>query len=57
MKAILFGALLGLVLLWPPALSLTAATVSALARPAVLAFTLGVLARPALVRRVRRWTA
>lgn len=57
MKAILFGAILGVLLLWPPALSLTAATVSALARPAVLAFTFGVLARPGIVRRVRRWTA
>ncbi|MFE5079945.1 hypothetical protein [Streptomyces mirabilis] len=55
MKAILFGAVLGVLLLWPTALSLTAETVSVLAQPAVLAFVLGVLARPTLARRVRRW--
>lgn len=54
MKAILFGALLGLLLLWHPALSLTAQAVTVLAQPAVVAFGLGVLARPAIVRRVRR---
>jgi hypothetical protein len=56
MKAILFGAILGVLLLWPAALSLTATLVVSLAQPAVLAFTLGVLLRPAIVRRVRRWT-
>lgn len=56
MKAILFGAVLGVLLLWPAALSLTATAAVALAQPAVLAFVLGVLARPAIVRRVRRWT-
>lgn len=56
MKAILFGALLGVLLLWTPALSLTAETISAVAQPAVLAFILGVLARPAIARRIRRWT-
>ncbi|MFJ3811545.1 hypothetical protein ACIPWE_34925 [Streptomyces sp. NPDC090073] len=55
MKAILFGALLAMVLLWTPALSLTADTLSALTQPAVLAFGLGVLARPAIARHVRRW--
>jgi hypothetical protein len=55
MKAILFGAVLGALLLCPPALSL-AATVTTAAQPAVLVFVLGVLARPALVRHVRRWT-
>lgn len=58
MKAILFGAVLGVLLLWPAALSLTAATAAYLAgQPTVLVFALGVLARPAIVRRVRRWTA
>jgi hypothetical protein len=58
MKAILLGALLGVLLLWPAALSITAGTLAYLAgQPAVLAFTIGVLARPAIVRRVRRWTA
>jgi hypothetical protein len=56
MKALLFGALLGLLLLWPAALSLTAAVIASLAQPLVLAFVLGVLARPALSRRARRWT-
>lgn len=55
MKAILFGALLGVLLLWPAALDATAATIAACAQPAVLAFVLGVLARPALARRIRRW--
>jgi hypothetical protein len=57
MKAILFGAALGVLLLWPAALSLTAETASAAAQPTVLAFTLGVLARPAVARRARRWTS
>ncbi|NUP16609.1 MAG: hypothetical protein HOZ81_10970 [Streptomyces sp.] len=56
MKAILFGAVLGILLLWPAALSLTAGTLAYLAgQPVVLAFILGVLARPALARRTRRW--
>ncbi|MFG2855684.1 hypothetical protein ACGFZ9_34290 [Streptomyces mirabilis] len=50
MKAIILGALVGLVLLWQPALSL-----ALVAQPAVLAFVLGVLARPAIARRTRRW--
>lgn len=56
MKAILFGALLALLLvLWPAALPLTAASLSSLTgQPTVLAFVLGVLARPALARR---WSA
>lgn len=69
MKAILFGAILGILLLWPAALSLTAQAVTALAQPAIVAFVLGVLAQPAIVafalgvlaqpaivRRVRRWS-
>ncbi|WP_432170932.1 hypothetical protein [Streptomyces sp. 1222.5] len=55
MKTILFGAVLAMLLLWTPALSLTADTVSTLAQPAILAFVLGVLSRPAIARRVRRW--
>lgn len=55
MKALLFGVLLGVLLLWPAALNATAAALGACAQPAVLAFVLGVLARPALSRRVRRW--
>jgi len=55
MKALLFGAVLGVLLLWPAALSLTATAVVALAKPAVLAFVLGVLVRPVIARRVQRW--
>ena len=55
MKAILLGALLGVLLLWPAALTVLATAVGACAQPAVLAFVLGVLARPALARRMRRW--
>ncbi|WP_153289358.1 hypothetical protein [Streptomyces fagopyri] len=55
MKALLFGALLGALLLWPAALSLTATTLATAAQPAVLAFTIGVLARPALARQIQRW--
>lgn len=54
MKAILFGVLLGVLLLWPAALDATATALAACAQPAVLAFVLGVLARPALARRMRR---
>jgi hypothetical protein len=55
MKTLLFGALLGLVLvLWPATLQIAAASLAhLLAQPVVLAFGLGVLARPALTRR---WT-
>jgi hypothetical protein len=55
MKALLLGVILGVLLLWPAALSLTATLVVSLAQPAVLAFVLGVLVRPALTRHVRRW--
>lgn len=56
MKAIVFGIILGVLLLWPAALDATAQAVTACAQPAVLAFVLGVLARPGIARRVRRWT-
>ena len=56
MKAILFGALLCVLLLWPAALDTIAQALAVCAQPAILAFVLGVLARPALARRVRRWT-
>ncbi|MDX3207784.1 hypothetical protein ACH3XX_42350 [Streptomyces scabiei] len=53
MKAILFGALLALlVVLCPAALPVTAAAVAG--QPIVLAFVLGVLTRPALGRRRTR---
>ncbi|GHA61012.1 hypothetical protein ACH4GE_06835 [Streptomyces tendae] len=55
MKALLFGALLGLALvLWPSTLQIAVASLAyLLAQPLVLSFVLGVLARPALARR---WT-
>lgn len=55
MKAILSGALFSTLLLVLAALSLTDETVSAVTQPSVLTFVLGVLARPAIARRVRRW--
>lgn len=57
MRPLLFGVILGVLLLWPAALSLAATTVAAAAHPAVLAFVLGVLLRPLIVRRTRRWTS
>ncbi|MEV8396101.1 hypothetical protein ACFVAF_34675 [Streptomyces sp. NPDC057596] len=56
MKALILGALLGLLLVfWPAALPLAAATLAHLVtQPAVLAFVLGVLARPVITRG---WTA
>ncbi|GAA4999563.1 hypothetical protein [Streptomyces siamensis] len=53
MKALFLGAVLGVLLLWPPALSLTAALA---AKPVIVAFGLGLAARPAIARRLRRWT-
>lgn len=55
MKAILSGAALGILLVACPAtLPLAGA---ALAQPAVLGCVLGVLARPAIARHIRRWVA
>jgi hypothetical protein len=55
MKAILFGALVGALLLLAR-VPLSAETLSGAAQPVVLTFVLGVLARPAIARRLRRWT-
>ncbi|MFE4697265.1 hypothetical protein ACFRIC_09245 [Streptomyces sp. NPDC056738] len=55
MKPILFGALSSTLLFVLAALSLTAETLSSIAQPTVLTFVLGVLARPAIARRARRW--
>ena len=56
MKAILFGVVLGVLLLWPPALSLTTTVLAYLtAQPLTVAFTLG-LAAGAQLHRARRWT-
>lgn len=56
--AFLLGMVLGLLLLYPDALGAPVATaaVQLLAQPLVVAFVVGVLARPALTRRLRRWT-
>ncbi|MEU1194943.1 hypothetical protein ABZ446_01810 [Streptomyces sp. NPDC005813] len=58
MKAIIFGAVIAtLLLLWPAALPLAAALAGTLlAQPVVLGVLVGVLVRPALARRIRRWT-
>ncbi|MFD0434765.1 hypothetical protein [Streptomyces chartreusis] len=60
MKAILFGVFLGVLLVWPAALSLTAAIVTAVAaailsKPLMIAFGLGLWARPHLPL-LRGWT-
>lgn len=56
MRWLILGALLGLLLiLWPAALPLAATVLAHLAaQPAVLAFVLGVLARPVITRRWAR---
>lgn len=55
--ALLLGVFLGLLLVYPDQLGAPVATaaVQLLAQPLVAAFILGVLARPALVRRARGW--
>ncbi|MFJ4785493.1 hypothetical protein [Streptomyces sp. NPDC088794] len=52
MRWILAGAILGLLLVLCPALVLAVA-----ANSIVVAFTAGVLLRPAIARRARRWAA
>ncbi|GGV86797.1 hypothetical protein GCM10010294_67880 [Streptomyces griseoloalbus] len=56
MKWLILGALLGLLLTTPAALTATATVVTALAsQPLLLAFVLGAVARPYLPL-VRKWT-
>lgn len=51
------GALLGLLVVYPSLLTVVLTIVAAaVSQPAVLAFVLGVLARPVLSRRDRRWS-
>lgn len=58
MRWILLGIVLGLLLLYPSLLTLVAAVVAGiLSKPLVVAFGLGLAARPALTRRTRRWVA
>ncbi|MFD5862634.1 hypothetical protein [Streptomyces chartreusis] len=59
MKAIILGAVLGVLLVWPAALSLTAAILTAivaalLSKPLLVAFSLGLAA--GLRIRSRGWT-
>jgi hypothetical protein len=57
MRWLILGALLGLLLLYPSLLAVVAAVVAAaLGKPALVAFGVGLAARPAVTRRVRRWT-
>lgn len=57
MKWLLFGILLGLLLAFPSLLTVIVGAVAWLAaKPAVVAFALGLAARPHLPR-MRRWTA
>ncbi|MET8693613.1 hypothetical protein ABZV65_13840 [Streptomyces bauhiniae] len=57
MRALLFGALLGLLVLTVSPATLGVAALALAAQPAVLAFGAGLAARPALARRMRGWTA
>ncbi|MFD5818127.1 hypothetical protein [Streptomyces sp. NPDC127038] len=58
MKMLLLGALLGLLIAFPPLLALVlAAAVAILAKPVAVAFGLGLAAQPVISRRVRRWTS
>lgn len=58
MKWILLGIVLGLLLLYPALLAFVVAAVAAIAsKPLVVAFGLGLAARPAVTRRMRGWTA
>lgn len=52
MRALILGALLGLLLLFPPLLAFVAAVAC---KPLVVAFTLGLVARPHL-HRLRWWS-
>ncbi|QQM41971.1 hypothetical protein [Streptomyces liliifuscus] len=55
MRWILLGALLGLLLLWPSLLTVLAAAVAwVISKPVIVAFALGLAARPHLPR-MRRW--
>ncbi|MGW3408088.1 hypothetical protein [Streptomyces sp. NPDC000888] len=57
MKYLILGALLGLLLVFPSLLAVVVGAVAWLAaKPVVVAFALGLVARPHL-RRPRRWTA
>ncbi|MGW5335372.1 hypothetical protein [Streptomyces bauhiniae] len=57
MRALLFGALLGLLLLTVTPAALGTAALTLATQPAVIAFAAGLLVRPALGRQVRGWAA
>ncbi|MFD9651767.1 hypothetical protein [Streptomyces mirabilis] len=58
MRWLLLGALLGLLLAFPPLLMGVGALVAAVAsKPLAVTFALGLAARPYLARRARRWTS
>ncbi|MEV8043546.1 hypothetical protein AB0P02_06795 [Streptomyces griseoluteus] len=57
MRAILFGALLGLLLLTVSPAALGAAALALATQPVAIAFGAGLVVRPALARRMRGWTA
>ncbi|MFJ8555293.1 hypothetical protein [Streptomyces sp. NPDC093676] len=52
MRALILGALIGLLCALCPALAIALAT-----NPLVITFAAGVAARPFLARRIRRWVA
>lgn len=56
MKWPLLGALLGLLLVFPTLLALLAAVAAVLlSKPVLVAFGLGLVVRPSVARRARRW--
>jgi hypothetical protein len=56
MRWLILGALLGVLLMYPSLLAVVVAVVVAvLGKPVFVAFGLGLAARPAVTRRVRRW--
>ena len=59
MRWILLGALLGVLLLFCPAVFAVLAAFAAalLSKPLVIAFTAGVVSRPLLLKRLDRWAA
>lgn len=58
MRWILLGIVLGLLLLYPSLLAVTVTVIAAIvSKPLVVAFGLGLAARPAITRRTRRWVA
>lgn len=57
MRWLLLGALLGVLLAFPSLLAVVVAIAATLvSKPVVVAFGVGLAARPAVTRRVRGWT-